>query len=135
MYSNQDYNRAHENSSNLSYAPRYQIMQDGIAHYNESQPSHNILRRFPQNHQQRLHSRRHNQSTMREAMPRRRQHFTENFQDRRREMTTYRGKRRRGCHNCGEQNHHQDHCWFDNRVKCGNCGLLGHKSKLCSLYR
>ena len=39
--------------------------------------------------------------------------------------------RREGCYNCGEINHRQNLCWFDYRVKCGICGILGHKSKLC----
>ena len=131
-YTHQDHNGAYENSAKVQ---RYQDMQDGIVHYDNSQPSFNVHQRSSRNHQQRQQSRRRSQSMMREEIPRTRQHPTVDFQGRRKEMNTYRNERKRGCYNCGEQNHQQDHCWFDNRVKCGNCGMLGHKSKLCSFYR
>lgn len=44
-------------------------------------------------------------------------------------------ERKIGCFNCGELNHHHQHCRFDHKLKCGNCNQLGHKSKLCNNYR
>ena len=38
---------------------------------------------------------------------------------------------KRGCYNCGEYNHRQNTCRFDHRIRCGYCGTLGHKSKMC----
>jgi len=44
-------------------------------------------------------------------------------------------KRARGCHNCGEYNHHQSSCRYDHKIRCALCHSLGHKSKLCLQYR
>ena len=54
------------------------------------------------------------------------------LQDYRQDARTNHGGNRRGCHNCGEFNHHQSNCRFDHKLKCGRCGYLGHKSKMCS---
>lgn len=39
-----------------------------------------------------------------------------------------------GCYNCGEYNHRMDSCRYDHKLRCANCNLLGHKTKLCSTY-
>ncbi|MEL6988692.1 MAG: SGNH/GDSL hydrolase family protein, partial [Bacteroidota bacterium] len=41
---------------------------------------------------------------------------------------------RRGCFNCGEFNHSVQTCRFDHKLRCSQCGILGHKSKLCQNY-
>ena len=50
------------------------------------------------------------------------------------EVPRYEGNRR-GCHNCGENNHRVNSCRFDHRLKCGDCGRLGHKRKMCDFHR
>jgi len=42
-----------------------------------------------------------------------------------------RSYRSKGCLNCGEYNHNQTTCRFDHQLRCRNCNMLGHKSKLC----
>lgn len=41
---------------------------------------------------------------------------------------------RRGCYNCGEENHHQASCKFDHRLQCHCCNKLGHKQRMCTSY-
>ena len=43
--------------------------------------------------------------------------------------------RRRGCYNCGEFNHQQSSCRYNNRVRCENCGDYGHKRRLCQMHQ
>ena len=54
------------------------------------------------------------------------------LQDYRQGVRTNHGGNTRSCHNCGEFNHHQSNCRFDHKLKCGCCGYLEHKSKMCS---
>ena len=37
-----------------------------------------------------------------------------------------------GCYNCGERNHSQQKCRYDDVIRCHNCRGLGHKAKYCN---
>ena len=39
--------------------------------------------------------------------------------------------RPRSCSNCGETNHTLSECRFSHRVKCNQCNVYGHKTRLC----
>ena len=39
----------------------------------------------------------------------------------------------RPCYNCGETNHSHSECRFQLRVKCNNCNVYGHKTRLCNI--
>ena len=41
----------------------------------------------------------------------------------------------RGCYNCGERNHQQISCRYNNRVQCENCWGYGHKRRLCQMHQ
>ena len=42
---------------------------------------------------------------------------------------------KQGCYNCGEFNHNQSTCRYDHKIKCISCNQLGHKNRLCYLYK
>lgn len=49
------------------------------------------------------------------------------------ENYTY-SRKRTGCFNCGEFNHHQSRCRFDHVILCTRCNSYGHKNRLCHHY-
>lgn len=43
-------------------------------------------------------------------------------------------RKKTGCYNCGEFNHHQSRCRFDHVILCTQCNSYGHKNRLCHYY-